>query len=127
LLSLQAAVDRARGEQIALIRCLTQTRSALEQWPNSTNRLASCLEEFGSRLRLTLSKFLSGFDDTIVCVTSISSAFKSAQAARIRGDGDVLRSPLDSLARGTLGPEVAALVQSLRKKESGGWLKFFQL
>lgn len=56
---------------------------------------------------------MASFDAIAACVPNISVAFRNAQSARLL-DGQIQRSPLDALVRGALGPEVAALVQSLR-------------
>ena len=109
-LRLQAASDRVRSEQIALMRSLQASQILLRQWPAATQRIAPLMDTLGKNLRDTFSRSRAEVCRLCEATGTISAALQAVEATRTDGQP----SPLDSLARGKMGLEMAALVSSLR-------------
>ena len=130
---LQTAADRALAEQVALVRCWRQSRDCLEQWSQHAAGVAPVLRGLGRRYRSAVQLCVEELSRKEAALVQLCSALKEAEDARIKAApvgsddnnnsiysttsskiGAPLVSPLDSLARGTGGREVAALVAALR-------------
>ena len=109
-LRLQAASDRVRSEQMALMRSLQASQLQLRQWPAATQRIAPLMDTLGKNLRDTFSRSRAEVCRLCEATGTISAALQAVEATRTDGQP----SPLDSLARGKMGIEMAALVSSLR-------------
>ena len=147
-LRLQTAADRALAEQVATIRCWRQTRSCLEQWVAHATRVAPTLKMLGRRHKSNVEHAAEDLSALSAGLGLISEALAQAETVRMRpgatlsssssfadegsvgasmlsaGSGYAQRngapiSPLDSLARGSAGKEVAALVNALRAQKDG--------
>jgi hypothetical protein len=142
-LRLQAAADRALSEQVAVIRCWRQARSCLEQWTAHASTVAPTLQAVGKKFKSTVDATAGELDSSTAALRQLSLALDAAECARVPvssrtavgDDSSVLPGatlmggldssrvsqrgaatvcPLDSLARGSMGKEVAGLVNALR-------------
>lgn len=119
------------------MRCWSQTRSCLSQWTAHAARVAPTLKMLGRRHKSNVEQAAEDLATLGSGLSQVCEALAAAEAVRIRpagddagilsvGGGHSMRSgapisPLDSLARGSAGKEVAALVNALRahKNELG--------
>lgn len=118
LLRLQAACDRVRSEQVALMRSLQSSLRLSRQWPEAVRRLKPLMNTLGKSVRDTLLRARTEVSRLSDAGGTVSGALQAAEG--VRGEGQ--QSPLDSLARGKMGVEVATLVSALRlhSQEIGG-------
>lgn len=144
---LQAAADRALSEQVAVIRSWRQARSCLSQWTEHASAAAPTLQNVSKRYKILVEQAVRDLQQKSSSLSLITQALGEAESARIRagaapanddtvhlgtssrnssfrrgggatgaGAGAAI-SPLDSLARGSAGREVAALVIALRANQ----------
>jgi hypothetical protein len=145
-LRLQAASDRALAEQLAVVRCLREARSCLQQWVVHASTAGPTLRALGKKFKHTVESAAKELDSRSAALMQVSSALDAAERARVPplratgghndessmsvaggvdGTGSVssrhstttraaLVCPLESLARGVAGKEVAALILALR-------------
>ncbi|KAJ1444021.1 hypothetical protein B484DRAFT_441276 [Ochromonadaceae sp. CCMP2298] len=137
---IQQAGDRARAEQVATVRCLAQTSRSLRQWAQHGSATAPALAALGERLSRAVERAGSELRTSAGALGTLARAVGEAERCRLRdsthstdessstgasaSDSHSRRgsrtapsssvSPLDSLARGAAGREVAALVETLR-------------
>lgn len=136
-LRLQTACDRALSEQVAVVRCLREARSCLHQWTQHAASAGPALRGLGKKFRATVEATARELDDRASALAQVSEAMDAAERARVppfrtstsdgagldmtttsrhsaSGRSAALVCPLESLARGAAGKEVAALVNALR-------------
>ena len=92
------------------MRSLQASQMLLRQWPAATQRIAPLMDTLGKNLRDTFSRSRAEISRLCEATGTISAALQAVEATRIDGQP----SHLDSLARGKMGIEMAALVSSLR-------------
>ena len=109
-LRMQAACDRVRSEQVALMRALQASQHMLRQWPEAVHRLTPLLDTLGKSVRDTLSRAGGEVRHLRDAADAVHTAYLAAETTRTEGE----RSPLDGLAKGKMGMEVATLISSLR-------------
>jgi len=119
-ISLQVAADRAKREQLALIRCLSESQKSLEHWSETSKKNGKLLDTYGSNAKKIFRTFLSEIQAPMASLEMIVDAFSKAESARISSSSSsgvgkpVLTSPLDMLSRGSMGEEISRLVSCMR-------------
>jgi hypothetical protein len=135
----ERAIDRVRNEEIALILEWNQSKRVLSAWTTAATKLRQMLQQFGEASLSHVRCAVNVLRRFSVCLSEISERFASADDARVplsstrlnnpnnvlnstiaattaAADGlsSVSVSPLEALARGTMGTEVASLILALR-------------
>jgi hypothetical protein len=133
---LQGSLDRAKSEQLNLIRSLQSSNSMLYQWAAAADKVVPIFSTFGSNASDPSLKARRELMDLSGSIASIVAALDAAEGSRIllpeglsapraRSGSTVpgkgvgagapgVISPLDSVSRGYLGEEMSVLVNALR-------------
>jgi hypothetical protein len=128
-MKLQAAADRARAEQVAVVRCWRQSRDCLHQWTAHAAATVPAFRSLGRGYRSVVERAAEEVAAQSQACAEVARVLQEAEAARVpgagggqeggaggagRGGAAVSVSPMEALARGSAGPAVAALVSALR-------------
>ena len=137
---LQGSLDRAKSEQLNLIRSLQSSNSMLYQWAAAADKVVPIFSTFASNASDPSLKARRELLDLSGSITSIVDALDAAEGSRILlpeglsapkvrsgsivpgkgagvgalGQAPGAVSPLDSVSRGYLGEEMSVLVNALR-------------
>lgn len=137
---LQGSLDRAKSEQLNLIRSLQSSNSMLLQWAAAAEKVVPIFSTFGSNASDPSLRARRDVLELCGAVTSILTALDAAEGSRIlppeglsaqggktrpgpivpgrgvggHGQSPGSISPLDSLSRGYLGEEMSVLANTLR-------------
>jgi hypothetical protein len=110
---LQRAADRSLSEQRALLAAHAKTKAELRKWGKCVDQCVPVLKTAVGRINEQLKKSVADVD---VSASKLGDTFETliaCEQARIDLSGSQV-CPLDALARGFLGPEVAMFVDTLR-------------
>lgn len=140
LKELRLAADRMRAEQVALVRCWSQSHRMCAQVADFLDATEPQVRSAADHARKLVARSLQKLQPLDIALQAVTAAAANAEAARVptasRGgesssssasasgaeahsrsgasNAAVAIAPIDSLARGAAGAEVAALVSSLR-------------
>jgi hypothetical protein len=139
---LQGSLDRAKSEQLNLIRSLQSSNSMLYQWAAAADKVVPIFSTYGINASDPSLKARRELMDLSGSITGIVSALDAAEGSRIllpeglsaprarsgsavpagKGVGAGAGapgaiSPLDSVSRGYLGEEMSVLVNALRSSK----------
>eukprot|EP01041_Mallomonas_annulata_P009326 gene9326-19355_t len=112
---IEHAADRAKKEQLALAMEVRSLRRRLQTWVTAAGHLLPRLDAFGSSVESTLRDTVDDMKSLSTAATVIVESVRVAESARVAlVSGSAPVSPLDALARGSMGSEIASLVLALQ-------------
>jgi len=115
---LEQALDRNRKEQISLALEYRKAQRTVDGWNLAASVVTKQLEGFGAATGKELQIASERLSELTHSVSVVVEAFLGAENCRLSSTSDLPGSgsgkPLDSLARGYMGVEVANLVNALR-------------
>lgn len=140
---LQGSLDRAKSEQLNLIRSLQSSNSMLYQWAAAADKVVPIFSTFGSNASDPSLRARRELLDLSSCISSVTVALDAAEGSRIflpeglavsrarsgsivpgkrvgagtHGQAPGVISPLDCVSRGYLGEEMSVLVNALRSNK----------
>jgi hypothetical protein len=82
-LRLQAASDRALAEQLAVVRCLREARSCVQQWVTHASTAGPTLRALGKKFKHTVDSAAKELDSRSAALMQVSSALDAAERARV--------------------------------------------
>lgn len=119
ILRIQSASDRAKAEQMAIVRCLSANQTSLNNWAKLSTNFTPLVDQFGINMNKNLSQSIVEISKISENIKSLSISYNAAEKSRINGNNNTIISPLESLARGHMGEHVASLIVALRVNMEG--------
>lgn len=115
---LRSICDRALAEQVACVRCVQRLSDAVAQWAAHSSSAVLSLTTVADAVSASFQKSKQVISEHSSALKAIRNSFESAESCRLSAaaaDGrQTAVSPMETLSRGTCGPEVAGLVNALR-------------
>jgi len=111
---LRRATERVTREQVSLAMELQRARRQSLQWIHAAHALLPKLEVFGTAAMNAVKTAVNDVKVLSETANTIMTEIHAAEAARVTCNTGVLINPLDALAKGAMGVEVASLILSVR-------------
>lgn len=114
--ALQVSFDRARSEQYSLLVAVTHCDMRTNRWEELAQQLTPVISNFAAKLSAHCDKSVHQVQKKCSSLVDLSSSLSSAESVRLplSSASSSAVSPLDALARGHFGEEIADLVNRLR-------------
>ena len=107
-LQLQRLLDRAKAEQVSLVRCILSKDRLIEQWCAGAKVSAAQIQSLNHSYKKIIDAASREINACKQAFEALCSALKDAEAARVPNDSgkastSSMVSPFDSLSRGSAG------------------------